>query len=133
MKGINSFSISYLQDFGYLIVANTQLDILGISEGARVWADEDPEEILGSSLEIFFHKIFNISSDSFMQIINELTENRIPRQIITKKINNKFYYFKLSLCDDLLFIEWEEQEKKHILSSKMNELGFLFDHPYPTD
>ncbi|NGM61710.1 GAF domain-containing protein [Sphingobacterium sp. SGG-5] len=133
MKDISSFSISHLQDFGYLIVANTQLDILGISECARVWADEDPEKILGSSLEIFFHKIFNISSYSFMQVISELTENRIPRQIITKKIDNQLYYFKLSLCDELLYIEWEKQQKKHILSSKMNELGFLFDHSYPTD
>src|SRR5690606_31657358 len=133
MKNASSFSMSYLQDFGYLLVANTQLDILGISESARLRTDEEPEEILGSSLETFFDKIFKVSGYSFLKIISELIENKIPRQIITKKINDKLYYFKLSLYDDLLYIEWEEQQKKHILSSKMNELGFLFDHSYPTD
>ncbi len=133
MKDTNPFSISCIQEFGYLVVANTQLTILGISESALVWSGENPNEILGSPLEVFIHKIFHISNYSFLKIIDELVEHKIPRQIITKKIDNKLYYFKLGLQNELLYIEWEEQQKKHILSSKMNELGFLFDHSYPND
>lgn len=121
---------SYVQEFGYLIVLNTKFKIVGLSNNALKQTSLTKEDILGESVNLFFRNLFSSDQPQLLHLLGQLITSEIPRQVITKKIADKLYYFKLSYHDDKLFVEWEEQQKKLISASKMNELGFLFEQSY---
>lgn len=122
---------SLIQQFGYLIVADPQMKIIGISEHVLTWSSDSVEKILGATLESFLPKIFKKKGVRFLNLIEQLSNREIPRQVLSKKINNKRYYFKFRVDNEHIYIEWEEQQKKFIPTVQMNELSFLFEPSYP--
>lgn len=122
---------SPIQEFGHLIIADTNMKILGISEYALNWATDSIDEVVGSTLDAYLPKIFKKKSIEFLKIIRQVISQKSPRQIISKKVNKKRYYFKFTLRDKHLYIEWEEQLKQYIPTTQMNELSFLFESSYP--
>lgn len=122
---------SVIQQFGCLIIADSQMKIIGISEYVLAWLPSRVEEILGASLDSILPIIFKKKGVRFLKIIEQLSNREIPRQVLSKKINNKRYYFKFRVDNEHIYIEWEEQQKKFIPTVQMNELSFLFEPSYP--
>lgn len=133
MKNTPEIVTSFLQEFGSLIITDTTFKIVGISESALATLNLPKNKVLGTHLQLFFTHLFDGDRDQFLKILGDLRDHIIPRQVLSKKINGKNYYFKFSTYKDLVYIEWEEQIKKHLSSSAMNELGFLFDQSYSSD
>lgn len=122
---------SYVQEFGFLVVVNSHFKVLGISANALKQASLQQDDILDKPIALYFNHLFASEQPQLLAMLGQLVSNEIPRQVITKKIGEKFYYFKLSYHKSQIFIEWELQQKKLISASKMNELGFLFEPSYP--
>lgn len=118
-----------IQKFGHLIVLDLNLKITGISQNLFSEFDILPENILNTSAEDHFKKIFSrlSSFNKVKSVIESYVEGNSPRSVITCKINSKPYYLKISKQDNHIYIEAERQVKKHISTSDLNEIGFLFD------
>lgn len=122
---------SIIQQFGFLIIADSDMKITGVSENVLFWLPTNLDEVLGSTLESVFPVLFKKKSARFLKIIKQLFNREIPRQVISKKINNTRYYFKFRIDNEHIYIEWEKQQKKFIPTVQMNELSFLFEPSYP--
>lgn len=122
-----------LQDFGYLLITDDKMQVTGVSERALKWGHFQAHELLGESVQVFLKKTVGKTSIGFMRIIEDLIDQRIPRQVVTKKLHNQVYYFKFTYVEGQVYVEWERQHKKHITASRMDELAFLFDQTYPSD
>ncbi|WP_159638145.1 ATP-binding protein [Sphingobacterium composti Ten et al. 2007 non Yoo et al. 2007] len=118
-----------IQKFGHLIVLDLDLKIIGFSHHLFSKLSIPVENILHSSAEDLFKKIFiTISSyNKVKKLIESYIDGNAPRSLITVKINNKPYYLKVSKHANHIYIEAERQVKKHISTSDLNEIGFLFD------
>jgi len=120
-----------LQQFGHLIVIDKSFKIVGISEQALSATHSPLAEVLNSDFALHFESIFENDKEQFFDILQDLRNKNIPRQILSKKIFNKDYYVKFSEKDDFLYIDWERKIEKSLSASTLNEFGFLFDPSYP--
>ncbi|WP_164122899.1 MULTISPECIES: hypothetical protein [Sphingobacterium] len=116
-----------LQTIDNLIITDTSLTIIAVSESVGLFTKSNTQTILGLPLEDFFKSLWMGDCNKFSHTVQALLEKRIPSQVFSKRINYNRYYFKLSLSKGRVYIEWEEQHHKHISVSRMNELGSLFD------
>lgn len=130
MKNIDHLMNNVLQGFGNLIVTDYGLTILALSESVQLFIKQDVSELLGTPLEDFLFTILGDKYEKFSRTLYALIDQRIPSQVFSQKLRNQYYYFKLSAYKGIVYIEWEEQHRKHIPVSRMNELGFLFDEIY---
>lgn len=130
MKNSNPVSTSYLQEFGCLLITDIHLTILGICESAVAIAGIPATEILGQPLQTFLTRLLPDGHDDIIQILIDLQHHKIPRQVVSKRIDGTDYYFKCSMHESLMYIEWEEQHQLHIPAYQLNDLGFLFDRSY---
>jgi len=119
-----------LQSFGNLIITDASLTIIAVSESVSLFTKSNLHHLLGQPLEDFFKSLWNGDCLKFLHTVQAVLEKRTPSQVFSKRINYNRYYFKLSLNKGRVYIEWEEQHRKHISVSRMNELGFLFDEIY---
>lgn len=122
--------ISSLQEFGNLIIIDSSLNIIAVSGSVQSFTKMPIDQLLGSSFQHFLNTLWNGDYTKFLNTVNALIAKKIPSQVFAKKIRKSYYYFKLNLYKGLVYIEWEEQHRKHISVSRMNELGFLFDEIY---
>lgn len=133
MKRTGKLSTSYLQAFGCLVITDEQMKITGISEQALRGTGNSAEDFLGRPIGDFLNKTIGVSgSIGFQKIIRDLLSRKTPRQLVNRKTGKKEFYYKFSTDGQRVYIEWEEQHKKHITASRMDELAFLFDQTYPT-
>jgi chemotaxis family two-component system sensor kinase Cph1 len=118
-----------IQKFGHLIVLDLNLKIVGISQILLSQLNVLPDYILNTPAEGLFNKIFSSNSAyiKVKKLIESYIDGNSPRSVITVKIHNKPYYLKVSKQNNLIYIEAERQIKKHISTSDLNEIGFLFD------
>lgn len=119
-----------LQSFGHLIITDYKLQIQAISESALSFSPLPPNELLGSSLEIFLLSLLGKKYKKLNKKLFSIISKRIPNQFFSTKINHQLYYFKLHAFKGHVYIEWEDQQRKHLPLSRMNELGFLFDDTF---
>lgn len=133
MKSKVTHTTSYLQSFGCMVITDQHMNVVGISHEALRWSGYKLEEVLGFPVELYLKKTVGTSTLGFIRIIQDVLEKRIPRQVITKKVYEKDYYFKFNSHQDHVYIEWEPQHKKHITASRLDELAFLFDQTYPAN
>lgn len=132
MKSQDEFSTSHLQSFGCLLVTDAQMKITGISEQALRGSGFTADGILGHPVSEYFKRTIGVSgSVGFQKIIRDLIDRKTPRQLVNRKTGKKEFYYKFSSDGSRVYIEWEEQHKKHITASRMDELAFLFDQTYP--
>src|SRR5690606_18085295 len=118
-----------IQKFGHLIVLDLNLKITGISQNLFSEFDILPENILNTSAEDLFKKIFSSLSsfNKVKSVIESYVDGNSPRSVITCKLNSKPYYLKISKQDNHIYIEAERQVKKHIATRELNEIGSLCD------
>jgi chemotaxis family two-component system sensor kinase Cph1 len=131
ISGQNTINI---QQFGSIIILDLNLHIIGISENALEELKIDHiDHVLDCSLESLGPTIFGKHTNKIHRLIENIKDHVIPRQIIPIKLANKRVYLKLSLHDDQIFIEWEEQFKKYTSAKKINEFSFLLDTIQPNN
>ncbi|MEN5055559.1 ATP-binding protein [Sphingobacterium kitahiroshimense] len=125
---------SLMQQFGSLIVLDFDFHIKGVSENVIKKLDQkDYDTILGSKFERYFNGLFGKHLPKISQILENIRDKKYPRQILPLKLEHKRIYLKLSLHDNHLFIEWEEQFKKYTSAKKINEFSFLLDTIQPNN
>lgn len=125
---------SFIQQFGSLIVLDFNFHVTGISENVfEIINQNDHVPILGSSFDLYFADLFGKHFSKICQILENIRDKKYPRQILPLKLPNKRIYLKLSLHEDHLFIEWEEQYKKYTSAKKINEFSFLLDTIQPNN
>jgi len=119
-----------LQEFGNLIITDYDLAIIAVSDSVRTFTNLELDQLLGSPLEPFLASLWKGDCNKFLRTLQALIAMKIPSQVFSKKIGDQYYYFKLNIYKGFVYIEWEEQHRKHISASRMNKLGFLFDEIY---
>jgi len=120
-----------LQGYGGLLVINKHLKIVGISTSGVELSNMATNEFIGTSANLFFKAVFNLQHIKLSKFVNNILAKDLPKQIITLQINNANYYFKCKINNELIYLEWEAQQKKHLSSAKLNEISFLLDRSYP--
>ena len=65
-------------------------------------------------------------------MVNTYVDDNPPRSLITVKINQKSYYLKITKVNGLIYIEAEQQFRKNITTTELNDIGFLFESKYST-
>lgn len=119
---------SDLQLFGSIIVLNHQFHILGISENAlHDLKIKDAAAILDLPLQTLNIDLFGKHTAKILQLLAHVRDRKIPRQVIPLKLAHTRIYLKLSLQEEHIFMEWEEQFKKYTSAKKISEFSFLFD------
>lgn len=119
-----------LQTFGNLIITDASLTVIAASESVCSFTQLTIPHLLGRPLEDFFNPLWNGECSKFIHTIQAVLDKKTPSQVFSKRIHHNRYYFKLSASKGRVYIEWEEQHRKNISVTRMNELGFLFDEIY---
>lgn len=127
---IDQITENTLQQFGNLLIVDRKLSIIAISASVQEFTSIEIKKLLGLPLSSFLKKLNTKKHRKIEKTIEDLVIKKIPTQFFSKKIGLKYYFFKLHLHNDLVYIEWEEQQLKHISAARMNQLGFLFDKNY---
>ncbi|ERJ57283.1 ATP-binding protein [Sphingobacterium paucimobilis] len=127
---VQQVDINSLQQFGNLIITDNKMVMVAISDSAQSFTNIAIQQLLGLPLTDFLHHLWGSNHQKFLATVQALIAKQIPSQVFSKKIKSQYYYFKLNLNKGFVYIEWEEQHRKHISVSRMNELGFLFDEIY---
>lgn len=126
--------INFIQQFGSLIVLDFDFQITGVSENVLHTVNQTEHSlILGSKFDVYFADLFGKHFVKICQVLENIRDKKYPRQILPLKLPHKRVYLKLSLHDDHLFIEWEEQYKKYTSAKKINEFSFLLDTIKPNN
>lgn len=123
-----------IQKFGHLIVLDLNLKIVGISSSILDRVALKAENLLQSSALEVFPKLLKTQSDfkKVIKILENFVKENPPRSLITVKILQKSYYLKITKVNSFIYIEAEQQYRKHISSSELNDIGFLFENKYNT-
>lgn len=117
-----------IQQFGSVIILNHDFLILGISKYAlQDLKIEAVDDVLNIPIHTLDVKIFGKHTSKILRLLENVRDRKIPRQIIPLKLAHKRIYLKLSLHENHLFMEWEEQLKKYTSAKKISEFSFLFD------
>ena len=122
-----------LQEYGTLIVINQEQQIAGISANALAFTRNKTDNFLHRHIHEYLESCDWDFASKVIQTIEEMFQNTETRRVLLHSIKNQHYYFRLTLKDDYLYIEWEKQDKKHISATKLNKLSFLFEPSYPND
>lgn len=134
MENTHPIPAKYVQQFGSLIVLDFNFHVTGISENVLSIINQTKDApILGSNFETYFGNLFGKHFQKICQILENIRDKKYPRQILPLKLPHKRIYLKLSLHDEHLFIEWEEQYKKYTSAKKINEFSFLLDTIQPNN
>lgn len=117
-----------IQTYGYLLTTTIDQTILGVSERFdEVLGAGQSEAFLGRKLDSFLHKCHGNYADKIMAAIDEVSGSKSPRKLILHPFGKKTHYLFIYIHDNLLYLEWEEQQRKSISADEMNEIGFLFE------
>ena len=121
-----------IQKFGHLIILDLNLNIVGISYNLVAYLSCQSESLLHSKAEDLFTKLFIHASEykKVKKLVESYVVENSPRSLITVRINKKTYYLKISRLNSLIYIEAENQFKKHISTADLNDIGFLFESKY---
>lgn len=131
---VSDLNTSNIQQFGSIIILDHNSHIIGISENAlQDLKIHHIENVLDCSLRSLGSTIFGKHTNKIHRLLENIRDQIIPRQIIPIKLADKRVYLKLSLHDKQIFIEWEEQFKKHTSAEKINEFSFLLDNIQPNN
>lgn len=121
---------AYLQGFGFLIVVDLNLNILGISENALSFIQKTEKQIVHTNIKEYYALAFPHLTKRHFSLLQRFTTEKLPKQILLDQIGETHYYFNISKTEETIYIEWEEQTKNQISGSEMTGLGFLFERSY---
>lgn len=125
---VSDSDANLVQLFGSIIVLDRHLQILGISENAlHDLKIKDAAAVLDTPLHTLNVDLFEKHTSKILQLLEQVRDRKIPRQVIPLKLAQTRIYLKLSLHDEHIFMEWEEQFKKYTSAKKISEFSFLFD------
>lgn len=124
---------SLLQEFGFLIVTDIHLNIVGISERALSLIRKSADQVLGASVEEYYSDAFEHLIKRHLPLLHLFISKKTPKQVLLDKIDGKKHYFNFSKSEEYIYIEWEKQTQKQISATKMTGLGYLFERSYFND
>lgn len=107
---------------------DAHLCILGISEHVAQFYKKRPlQSLYHKPVEEVLKDIFGSFHSTLLSILEDVIQEKKPRQLLSRKIDSAYYYIKISKINDGAYIEWEPQWTRQISPSHLNEVGFLFE------
>jgi hypothetical protein len=89
---------------------DAHLCILGISEHVAQFYEKRPlQSLFHKPVEEVIKDIFGSFHSTLLSILEDVIQENKPRQLLSRKIDNAYYYIKISKINDGAYIEWEPQ------------------------
>lgn len=117
-----------MQSFGHVLMISLDKMIVGISENMSVLAGEgNMQTYLNTPFQHLAQGSFRDYAEKIMLTVDEIIHSKSPRKLMLHPVEDKVYYLCIYLYNSHVYLEWEEQKRKSISASEINEVGFLFD------
>ncbi|WP_437919723.1 sensor histidine kinase [Sphingobacterium sp. LRF_L2] len=117
-----------IQSFGHLLVSDESGTIVAASENVSCFEINSATTLIGTPLQSSIVEIFG-EQDQIFEAISEVFSGKTARQVILITLAKVPYYMDLYVQGSLLYIEWEKQTCRHLLTSQMHTEGLLNDLP----
>ncbi|WDF66923.1 ATP-binding protein [Sphingobacterium oryzagri] len=117
-----------IQSFGHLLIADKNWTIVAASETISCFNAKSSTTLIGSDLQSGIVAIFG-RQHQLVETINEVSSGKTARQVIFITIDEVPYYTDVYLHGSLLYIEWEREISRYLLTSQMHTEGLLNDLP----
>ncbi|WP_041537003.1 ATP-binding protein [Pseudopedobacter saltans] len=124
MKPHSSTGNRFTQFFGYLIVCNSQGNILGISENFSSITTGSLQGLLSTSVFEFFKKQLKLSAKALLAIEAIFLE-RSDKKILQQELFGIKHYLHIFRHEHRIYFEWEAKEKSYTKNFQMDTISFL--------
>ncbi|TDS13126.1 ATP-binding protein [Sphingobacterium paludis] len=105
------------QTIGFLLIANTEMRIIGASENCAAWLNTPYSDILGNELihvvQQFFPHVEKDVQSAFNGLSEESLKNRAVQEVM---LNDRPFYLTTYGYDNRVYLEFEQKHPTHIPS-----------------